>query len=84
MNRHTAPRARWRLPYLVGVIALSAPMIFPSLPAVADDGSMVRKEVVKTPDLESDHAQLSMMQFFVPATSASGELTETQLISRSE
>jgi hypothetical protein len=43
--------------------------------AVADDGPMVRKSVAKTPDLESDHSQLSMMQFYVPATSASGALT---------
>jgi hypothetical protein len=41
----------------------------------ADDGPMVRKQVTKTPYLESDHAQLSMMQFYVPATKADGSAT---------
>lgn len=44
-------------------------------PVHADDGPMVRKNVAKTPDLESDSAQMSMMQFYVPATSANGERT---------
>jgi hypothetical protein len=53
-------------------VALAA-VIAPQM-ASADDGAMLRKEVTKTPDLESDHAQLSMMQFYVEATRASGAL----------
>lgn len=45
------------------------------LPTWADDGPMVRKDVSKTPDMESEKAQLSMFQFYVPATRANGELT---------
>jgi hypothetical protein len=40
--------------------------------AVTDDGPMVRRTVAKTPDFESEHAQLSMMQFYVPAARADG------------
>jgi hypothetical protein len=40
--------------------------------ALADDGPMVRKTVAQTPDSESGHAQLSMMQYYVPATRADG------------
>ncbi|HER62629.1 MAG TPA: hypothetical protein ENO11_01450, partial [Desulfobacteraceae bacterium] len=40
--------------------------------AYADDGPMVRKNVAKTPHMESEHAQFSMMQFYVPATKADG------------
>lgn len=42
--------------------------------AFADDGAMERRSVTKTPELESEHSQLSMMQFYVPATRASGTL----------
>ena len=48
-------------------------MIGIGAPAMADDGPMVRKDVARTPDLESDHAQLSMMQYYVDATSRNGE-----------
>lgn len=37
-----------------------------------NDSAIFRKTVSKTPDTESDHAQLSMMQFWVPATAADG------------
>jgi hypothetical protein len=49
-------------------------LAFVGIPAIADDGPMVRKQVTKTPNLESDHAQLSMMQFYIPATRADGTL----------
>lgn len=59
----------WRL---IGILALAAVL---AAPALADNGPMVRKQVTKTPGLESEKAQLSMMQFYVPATRANGELT---------
>jgi hypothetical protein len=42
---------------------------------MADDGPMFRHPVSRTPDMESEKAQLSMMQFYVPATSRDGTLT---------
>jgi hypothetical protein len=79
MNRsHTRRGRRWRLPYLMLTVVLTAPLVVTALPAGADDGPMVRKNIAKTPDLESDHAQLSMMQFYVPATKADGSLTEIE------
>lgn len=43
--------------------------------SVADDGQMFRRNVSKTPDLETEHAAISMMQLYVPAQTSSGELT---------
>jgi hypothetical protein len=60
-------RSLWLFVALV-VVALAA------TPALADDGPMLRKSVAKTPAFESEHAQLSMMQFYVPATAADGTL----------
>lgn len=42
--------------------------------AQADDGAMERRTVSRTPNMESEHSQLSMMQFYVEATRASGTL----------
>ena len=50
-------------------------LAFIGIPATADDGPMVRKQVTRTPNQESDHAQLSMMQFYIPATRADGTQT---------
>lgn len=40
--------------------------------AVADDGPMFRHPVSRTPDLESEDSQLSMLQLYVPATARDG------------
>lgn len=40
----------------------------------ADDGEMLIRNVSKTPDTETADAQMSMMQFYVPAQSSAGEL----------
>lgn len=68
---------------------LSASLLFPLIDCgspghfvdtvFADDGAMERRTVTKTPDLESEHSQLSMMQFYVPATRASGDLVSQDL-----
>ncbi len=62
---------RW-LPAVVGAFALVAGLVALS-PASADDGPMFRHPVSRTPDMESEDAQLSMLQFYVPATHRSGE-----------
>jgi hypothetical protein len=74
MGSFTSHDRRWRAVATASILAVAASMLGSSL-ALADDGPMVRKNVAKTPDLESDHAQLSMMQFYVPAASASGAPT---------
>lgn len=55
-------------------IGLAASLLLVWL-ATADDGPMFRHPVSRTPDMESEDAQLSMMQFYVPATQRNGELT---------
>ena len=42
--------------------------------AAADDGEMFRKNVSKTPDLETEHAALRMLPLYVPAQSSDGTL----------
>lgn len=66
---------RWTLG-TAGLLAGLVLVLLATAPAVlSDDGPMVRKEVSRTPSLESEDAQLSMMQFYLDATRASGELT---------
>lgn len=57
------------LPLAVG---LAAGLLLVLL-VMADDGPMFRHDVSRTPDMESEDAQLSMMQFYVPASSRNGE-----------
>lgn len=57
-----------------GALALLAALLLSAV-ILADDGPMVRKDIARTPEQESDHAQLSMMQFWVPASKADGSLT---------
>jgi hypothetical protein len=71
-------RRRWRLPYAVTATALTASLIVGVLPATADDGAMMRRTIGDTPDLESEHSQLSMMQYYVPATRSSGALVGSE------
>ena len=46
--------------------------------AYADDGAMFRKNVSKTPDQETERANLNHMSFYVPAQSSAGELTSIE------
>ena len=43
--------------------------------AFADDGELFRKDVSKTPDLETEHASLKMPSLYVPALDSQGNLT---------
>ena len=42
--------------------------------AVADDGPMFRKNISKTPELETEHAALRMLPVYVPAQASDGTL----------
>ncbi|MEN8165779.1 MAG: choice-of-anchor O protein, partial [Acidobacteriota bacterium] len=42
--------------------------------AIADDGEMLRRNIPSTPELDSEHAALKMMPFYVPAQNSEGEL----------
>ena len=44
--------------------------------AVADDGTLFRKDVSKTADLETEHAGIGNMAFYVPAQSSDGTLLD--------
>jgi hypothetical protein len=44
--------------------------------AQADDGAMFRKNISKTPDQETDGANINHMAFYVPAQAADGTLLE--------
>ena len=44
-------------------------------PAMSDDGELVRRNVSKTPILETEHASLKMMSLYVPAQTSQGEFT---------
>ncbi len=46
--------------------------------SLADDGEMLRRNVSRTPALESAHAAIRMLPLYVPAQSASGELVEIE------
>ena len=56
-----------RLVWLTLILVASA--------TVADDGELFRRNVSKTPDLETDHATVKMMKLYVPAQTSSGDLT---------
>ncbi len=61
-------RAPWLLTLtLVTVVALT-------LPLAADDGPMFRKNISKTPDLETEHATIRMLPVYVPAQASDGTL----------
>ena len=42
--------------------------------AWGDDSEMLRRNVSKTPDLETEHAFLTMLELYVPAQTSGGEL----------
>ncbi len=50
----------------------------------ADDSQMFRKNVSKTPDQETESANLAQMTFYVPAQSSDGEITPVEYIDATE
>ena len=43
----------------------------------ADDGEMFRRNISKTPDQETERANLAHMTFYVPAQNSTGELVSS-------
>lgn len=56
-------------------LALAAIMMF-TVPALADDGALFRRDVSKTPDLHTEHASMKMISQYVPAQTSGGTLLE--------
>ncbi|MGD1973655.1 MAG: hypothetical protein PVH37_14765 [Desulfobacterales bacterium] len=52
--------------------------LFLAVPALADDGELFRRNVSKTPDLETDHATIKMLKLYMPAQTSSGESTSIE------
>ena len=48
------------------------------MPAISDDGQMFRRNISKTPDLETEHAAIKMMNLYIPAQSSAGEVTPVE------
>ena len=59
--------------YLVLLLAL---VLIPLIGTSAEDGPMFRKNVSKTPDQETERANLNHMSFYVPAQAADGTVLE--------
>ena len=55
-------------------LTLTSAILLALMPAVADDGEMFRKNVSKTPELESENAAIRMLPLYVPPQSSNGEL----------
>ena len=47
-----------------------------AVPVWADDGETLLRNVSRTPDLDTEHAAIGMMEFYVPAQSADGTILE--------
>ena len=58
--------------YVILLMALAAGIVY------ADDGIMFRRNVSKTPDQETERANLNHMSFYVPAQTSARELTTIQ------
>jgi hypothetical protein len=52
--------------------------------AVADDGDMFRRNISKTPDQETERANMIGMTFYVPAQNSTGELTPIEYYDAAE
>ncbi len=58
--------------YLLLIVSI---VVITSSISLADDGEMFRRNISKTPDQETERANLNHMSFYVPAQTSAGELT---------
>ena len=49
-----------------------------SMPVWGDDGAMLRRNVSKTPELETEHAAIKMLELYVKAQNSSGEVVPVE------
>ncbi|GBC60718.1 hypothetical protein DENIS_1675 [Desulfonema ishimotonii] len=59
----------------VRILAIVSMMLV-TVSAFADDGELFRRNVSKTPDLETEHAYIKMLELYVPAQKSDGTLLE--------
>ena len=59
-------------------IAGAALAVLLATTVAADDGAMFRKNVSKTPDLDTEHATVKMLKFYVASQSSAGELVPAE------
>lgn len=84
-HRRTTRSGRGAWPGLVGVsVAALIASSLASVPAIADDGEMVRKNVSDTPTLFTEQAQLGMISKYYPATARSGAPATTTAPDKTE
>ncbi len=53
-------------------LSLTSAILLALVPAIADDGPIFRKNVSKTPELESENAAIRMLPLYVPPQSSDG------------
>jgi hypothetical protein len=59
-------------------ITVAALAVLLATAAAADDGAMFRKNVSKTPDLDTEHATVKMFKFYVASQNSAGELVPAE------
>ena len=74
MSKPKAASKRWPVPPRTAAVLLVIALLVVVSTALASDGAMVRKNASRTPELETENAQISVGQFYVDAQRASGIL----------
>ena len=62
------------LPLSITVLLASAIALMTGGATLADDGPIFKRDVSKTPDLETEHAAIRMLPLYVPAQTSDGTL----------
>ena len=78
MSKSKPAAKRWPLPPRTTAVLLVIAFLIVVSTALASDGAMVRKNTSRTPDLETDNAQISMAQFYVDAQKADGTVVPVE------
>ncbi|MCB8921565.1 MAG: hypothetical protein H6662_08290 [Ardenticatenaceae bacterium] len=64
--------------HLIYFLLIVSLIIITTSVSLADDGEMFRRNISKTPDQETERANLVQMTFYVPAQTSEGELTSIE------
>jgi len=79
MSKSKAAAKRWPVPPRTAAVLLVIAFLVVVSSALADEGAMMRRNTSNTPDMETEQAQLSVAQFFIPAQRANGTLVSDDL-----